>query len=45
MRLIGELAPEWLAILTVRKCTFVKINKKADINSVINKLLAKDITC
>ena len=44
LRLIAKLLPEWLAIITVRKCPYVKINKKADINSVIDKLLAKEIS-
>ena len=35
VRLLNELAPNWLTIAMVRKCPYVKLLKNVDINSVI----------
>ena len=43
IRFMSQLVPEWISVLTVRKCAYVKINKTADVNNVINKLITKDI--
>ncbi|XP_032232693.2 DNA replication factor Cdt1 isoform X2 [Nematostella vectensis] len=43
LKLLSTLVPEWLAIVTVRKCPYLKINKKADINSVINKVVTMEL--
>eukprot|EP00794_Sanderia_malayensis_P019078 gene19079-20994_t len=38
VRLLNELVPEWLVIVNVRKCPYLKLSKKADVNIVLNKL-------
>jgi len=38
IRLLHELAPDWLSIITVRKCPYVKISRTLDINLVLQKL-------
>ena len=43
LRFMSQLVPEWISVLTVRKCAYVKINKTADVNNVINKLMTKDV--
>ena len=43
IRFMSQLVPEWISVLTVRKCAYVKINKTADVNNVINKLISKDV--
>ena len=43
IRFMSQLVPEWISVLTVRKCAYVKINKTADVNNVINKLITKDV--
>lgn len=43
IRFMSQLVPEWISLLTVRKCAYIKINKTADVNNVINKLITKEI--
>lgn len=43
IRFMSQLVPEWVSVLTVRKCAYIKINKTANVNNVINKLLTKEI--
>eukprot|EP00112_Aurelia_sp_Birch-Aquarium-sp1_P015130 Seg3325.5 transcript_id=Seg3325.5/GoldUCD/mRNA.D3Y31 product="DNA replication factor Cdt1" protein_id=Seg3325.5/GoldUCD/D3Y31 len=38
VRLLNELVPDWLSIVNVRKCQYVKLTKNSDINVVIRKL-------
>ena len=40
---MSQLVPEWISVLTVQKCAYVKINKTADVNNVINKLITKGV--
>jgi len=40
---MSQLLPEWISVLMVRKCAYIKINKAADVNNVINKLMTKEI--
>lgn len=42
IRFMAQLVPEWISVLTVRKCAYIKINKTADVNNVINKLMTKE---
>ena len=42
IRFMSQLVPEWISVLTVRKCVYIKINKTADVNNVINKLMTKE---
>jgi len=42
IRFMSQLVPEWISVLTVRKCAYIKINKTADVNNVINKLMTKE---
>lgn len=43
IRFMSQLLPEWISVLMVRKCAYIKINKAADVNNVINKLMTKEI--
>ncbi|XP_068725235.1 DNA replication factor Cdt1-like [Montipora capricornis] len=43
IRFMSQLLPEWISVLMVRKCSYIKINKTADVNNVINKLMTKEI--
>ena len=38
LHLLSRLVPNWLSIVTVRKCEYVKLAKNADINAVLNQL-------
>ena len=38
IRLISELAPDWLTIAMIRKCPYVKLPKNYDINKVLDVL-------
>lgn len=38
VKLLNEVAPDWLTIVFVRKCQYVKISKTQDVNEVLNKL-------
>lgn len=43
LKLLSELAPEWLSIMHVRKCPYVKLKKNVNINNLIEKLKCKEI--
>ncbi|XP_065065111.1 DNA replication factor Cdt1-like isoform X2 [Rhopilema esculentum] len=38
IKLLHELVPDWLSIVIVRKCPYVKIAKSADVNNVLTRL-------
>ena len=38
IKLLHELAPDWLSVVPVRKCLYVKISKTFDVNLVLQKL-------
>lgn len=41
LRLLAELTPDWLTIHPIRKDTYLKLNKTADMSAVQNKLSQK----
>ncbi len=43
MKLLSEVAPEWLSIMYVRKCPYVKLKKNVNMNSVMEKLKMKGV--
>ena len=43
VKLLSEVAPEWLQILYVRKCPYVKLKKNVNINILIEKFKAKEV--
>lgn len=38
MRLLAEVAADWLAIHPIRKDFYLKLNKKMELNSVVDRL-------
>lgn len=38
IRLLAEVAADWLAILQIRKDFYLKLNKNMELNSVVDKL-------
>ncbi len=38
VRLLNELVPDWLLIVNVRKCPYLKLAKNSDVNVVLAKL-------
>ncbi|XP_028391948.1 uncharacterized protein LOC114516621 [Dendronephthya gigantea] len=42
VKLLSEVVPEWLTIMYVRKCPYVKLKKNVNINSLVEKLKSKE---